>query len=93
MKNITIRLAPGCVPIVLDAQPTRQHQADETMPRLAVNRKDTGGESIGGKVPRAAVHFSPRPLKALLLWRYRGHLVIPGRALFGAPGMTVHIAS
>jgi hypothetical protein len=41
------------------------------MPRLAVNRKDTGGESIGGKVPRT-VHFSPRPLKALSLWQYRG---------------------
>src|ERR1700712_3218979 len=52
MENITIRLAPGCVRIVLDAQPIRQHQADKTMPRLAVNRKDTGGESIGGKVPR-----------------------------------------
>jgi hypothetical protein len=54
------------------------------MPRLAVNRKDTGGESIGGQAPRAAVQFSPRPLKALSLWRYRGRLVIPGRALFGA---------
>src|SRR5882757_9062601 len=52
MENITIRLAPGCLRIVLDAQPTRQHQSDQTMPRLAVNRKDTGGESIGGNVPR-----------------------------------------
>jgi hypothetical protein len=32
-----------------------------TMPRLALNRKDTGGESIGGKGP--GVHFSPQPLK------------------------------
>src|SRR3954471_9541587 len=72
MENITIRLAPGCVRIVLDAQPTRQHQSDRTMPRLAFNRKDRGGESVGGKVPRAAVDFSPRPLKALSLWRYRG---------------------
>src|SRR3954454_10542460 len=68
MENITIRLAPGCVRMVLDAQPTRQHQSDMTMPRLAFNRKDTGGESMGGKVP--GVHFSPQPLKALALWRY-----------------------
>jgi hypothetical protein len=51
MENITIRLAPGFVRIVLDAQPTRQHQSEWTMPRLAVDRKDTSGESIGGKVP------------------------------------------
>src|SRR6195952_5478916 len=67
MENITIRLAPGWVRIVLDAQPTRQHRSNRTMPRLAANRKDTGGESIGGKYPR--VHFSPRSLKALPLWR------------------------
>ena len=35
-----------------------------TMPRLAVNRKDTGGELIGGKVPRALVHFSATPESA-----------------------------
>jgi hypothetical protein len=61
MENFTIRLAPGFVRIVLDAQPTRQHQSEWTMPRLAANRKDTGGYSIGGKVPRALVHFSPQP--------------------------------
>jgi len=31
--------------------PNRQHQSGWTMPRLAVNRKDTGGESLDGKVP------------------------------------------
>jgi hypothetical protein len=51
MENITIRLAPGCVRIVLDAQPTRQHQSRLTMPRLAVNRKDTGSETISRQVP------------------------------------------
>jgi hypothetical protein len=52
-----------------------------TMPRLAFNRKDTGGESIGGKVPRGP--FQPATPETLSLWRYRGRPVIPGRALFG----------
>jgi hypothetical protein len=53
------------------------------MPRLAVNRKDTGGESIGVKVPRAVVHQPATPESAFTVavsWPVSGNPVIPGRA-------------
>jgi hypothetical protein len=51
MENITIRLAPGFAWIVFGCATDPAASSDKTMPRLAVNRKDTGGESSGGKVP------------------------------------------
>jgi hypothetical protein len=41
------------------------------MPLLAFNRKDTGGESIGGK-SRHHRQFSRVYLKTLAVWRHRG---------------------
>jgi hypothetical protein len=69
------------------------------MPRLAANRKDTGGESIGGKVPPGP--FQPAipegASTVAVSWPAAGKPVIPGRAkrepgiqhpaLFWIPGL------
>jgi hypothetical protein len=45
------------------------------MPLLALNRKDTGGESIGSKAPKPAdqaADLASEPPETLSVWRYRG---------------------
>ena len=46
------------------------------MPRLAFNRKDRSGQSIGIEAPMTAdfiSRFNQCRLKALSVWQYRGH--------------------
>ena len=52
MESITVRLAPGISRIVSNANPTRRHQGQATMPLLAFNRKDTGSANrLAGRAP------------------------------------------